>query len=90
MLRPLKARLLATALLVAAGVAPASAATPVNVDESALRYYASQGQKTRVDAEAHRLAQKYPGWRMPDDLYAAKPGRSDEGTALGPLRGGSR
>ncbi len=79
MLRPLKAQLLATALLVAAGAAPASAATSVSVDESALRYYASQGQKTRVDAEARRLSQKYPGWRMPDDLYAAKPGRSDEG-----------
>ncbi len=51
----------------------------LSIDDSALRYYASQGQKTRVDAEARRLALKHPGWRIPDDLYAGKPGRSDEG-----------
>ncbi len=80
MLRSLNARLLATALSLAATAAgPNAFAAAASVDESALRFYASQGQKTRVDAEAHRLAEKNPGWRMPDDLYAAKPGRSDEG-----------
>ncbi len=79
MLSPLKAPLVAAVVLAGGiGVALAGPAAP-SVDDGALRYFASQGQKVRVEAEAHRLAQKHPGWRMPDDLYAAKPGRSDEG-----------
>lgn len=53
------------------------AADPVvRVDESALRYYASQHATARVDAEIRRLRALYPGWEPPADLY--RPGASDE------------
>ena len=39
------------------------------VDESALRYYASQHATARVDAEIRRLRTLYPGWEPPADLY---------------------
>ncbi len=39
------------------------------VDESALRYYASQHATTRVEAEIRRLRALYPGWEPPADLY---------------------
>ncbi len=57
----------------------AAAAEPVQrVDESALRYYASLGQKDRVAAETQRLQKIDPSWHQPDDLFATKPGRPDE------------
>ncbi len=49
-----------------------------HVDEAALRYYASLGQKSRVDAEARRLAKLDPSWRVPADLWASRGGRADE------------
>lgn len=49
------------------------------LDESALRYYASIGQKERVAAEARRLSHIDPTWHIPDDLYTTRPGRADEG-----------
>ncbi|MCE1237435.1 MAG: hypothetical protein LWW93_13890 [Hyphomicrobiales bacterium] len=57
-------------------VAPAAPAAEVRVDESALRYYASQRATTRVEAEIRRLRALYPGWEPPADLY--RPGASDE------------
>jgi hypothetical protein len=39
------------------------------VDESALRYYASQHATARVEAEIRRLRALYPGWEPPADLY---------------------
>ena len=53
--------------------APAPApATPPNglpqVDESALRYFASQGDTRRVNAEIARLRALYPNWNPPSDL----------------------
>lgn len=48
--------------------APASA--PVTVDESALRYFASQGDKTRLEAEIARLKALYPNWTPPADPLA--------------------
>ena len=39
------------------------------VDESALRYYAAQKNKKRVDAETRRLKALYPSWNVPTDLY---------------------
>ncbi|WP_243369535.1 tetratricopeptide repeat protein [Microvirga solisilvae] len=50
-----------------------SSATPPNgqqpqVDESALRYFASQGDTRRVNAEIARLRALYPNWTPPSDL----------------------
>jgi tetratricopeptide (TPR) repeat protein len=49
------------------------------VDESALRYYASLRQTERVEAETRRLQRLYPGWKPPGDLYrTVEPGGADE------------
>ena len=45
-------------------VAPAQA----QVDESALRYFAAQGDTRRLDAEIARLRALYPNWSPPTDL----------------------
>ncbi|WP_052003365.1 tetratricopeptide repeat protein [Microvirga sp. BSC39] len=50
-----------------------SESPPVNgsqpqVDESALRYFASQGDTRRVNAEIARLRALYPNWTPPSDL----------------------
>ncbi|MBM6583168.1 tetratricopeptide repeat protein [Microvirga sp. BT689] len=52
---------------------PPSEAPPANgsqpqVDESALRYFASQGDTRRVNAEIARLRALYPNWTPPSDL----------------------
>lgn len=70
---------LAFAALAQSGVAPprqtpdAAPATPATsprpqVDESALRYFASQGDTRRVDAEIARLRALYPDWTPPSNL----------------------
>ncbi|SCY55886.1 tetratricopeptide repeat protein [Microvirga guangxiensis] len=46
---------------------PPSANQP-QVDESALRYFASQGDTRRVNAEIARLRALYPNWTPPSDL----------------------
>jgi len=46
---------------------PANGAQP-QVDESALRYFASQGDTRRVNAEIARLRALYPNWTPPSDL----------------------
>jgi hypothetical protein len=48
------------------------------VDESALRYYAAQGQTQRVEAEARRLSELNPGWSMPEDIWSARLPMGDE------------
>ena len=48
------------------------------VDESALRYYAAQGQTQRVEAEARRLSDLNPGWSMPEDIWSARLPMGDE------------
>ncbi|WP_114187339.1 hypothetical protein [Microvirga aerophila] len=45
-----------------------SPASGPQVDESALRYFASQGDTRRVDAEIARLRALYPNWTPPTDL----------------------
>ena len=57
------------------GQAPATAPTTPpapgglpQVDESALRYFASQGDTRRVNAEIARLRALYPNWNPPSDL----------------------
>lgn len=49
-----------------------------SVDETALRFYASQGQAKRVEAEGRRLSALHPGWSMPDDIWTTRPGQADE------------
>ena len=44
------------------------------VDEGALRYYAQQGQKDRVEAEIHHLQSAHPGYVPPADLYKPQTG----------------
>lgn len=39
------------------------------VDETALRYFASQGDTRRLEAEIARLRALYPDWSPPDDLF---------------------
>lgn len=71
------ALILVVALLV---VAPAVAGTidAAKPDETALRYYAGQHQRTRVEAEAERLRRRYPGWQPPADIWTARVGGEDE------------
>ncbi len=45
-----------------------SFANQPQVDESALRYFASQGDSRRVNAEIARLRALYPNWTPPSDL----------------------
>ncbi|MTH99564.1 tetratricopeptide repeat protein [Roseibium sp. RKSG952] len=39
------------------------------VDETALRYYARNGEIARVSAEIRRLQSLYPEWEPPEDIY---------------------
>lgn len=58
--------------------APAQAAGNVpKVDESALRYFASRGDKARLQAEISRLQTLYPNWTPPADPLAI-PQNSDK------------
>ncbi|HZH10758.1 MAG TPA: tetratricopeptide repeat protein [Microvirga sp.] len=63
-----------------------SSATPTNqqpqVDESALRYFASQGDTRRVNAEIARLRALYPNWTPPSDLSQLSSGTA---VAVDPL-----
>lgn len=52
------------------GPLPPPPAPPVQVDESALRYYAAQNDAARIAAEIRRLQTENPGWTPPVDLYA--------------------
>ncbi|WP_019906627.1 hypothetical protein [Methylobacterium sp. 77] len=58
--------------------APGSSAAAGMVDESALRYYASQKQTVRMKAEAARLKHLYPGWTEPTDLDTLQPSPPEE------------
>jgi cellulose synthase operon protein C len=71
----------AASLLAPAG-SPAVASPAINsepVDETALRYYASLKQTSRVEAETRRLSRLNPDWRPPADLWTSRPGNADEG-----------
>jgi len=48
-----------------------SSETPV-VDESALRYFAREGDLERLEAEVRRLKTLYPTWNPPEDLFDPK------------------
>ena len=51
---------------------------PAAIDESALRYYASLKQTTRVEAETRRLKRIDPQWQPPADLWSTRPGSANE------------
>lgn len=51
---------------------PAAPAAPA-VDETALRYFARQGDERRLNAEIARLKALYPDWSPPDNLNSAAP-----------------
>jgi thioredoxin-like negative regulator of GroEL len=51
------------------GPAPAPAAATPQVDESALRYFARNGDQRRLDAEMARLRALYPTWQPPKNLF---------------------
>lgn len=54
--------------------APQPAATAVpQVDESALRYFATQGDTARLNAEIARLKSLYPNWVPPENPLAVPP-----------------
>ena len=55
--------------------------TEAKIDESALRYYAAQKNKKRVDAEIRRLKSLYANWNVPNDLYG-KAGTGNDEQAL--------
>ncbi|MFH6786174.1 MULTISPECIES: hypothetical protein [Methylobacterium] len=59
-------------------VDPETSRTPGMVDESALRYYASQKQTARMKAEIARLKRLYPGWTEPPDLDSLQPSPPEE------------
>lgn len=67
---------LSAATLVALTLAAAAQQRPA--DETALRFYAAQGQVKRVEKEAQRLALQHPGWTIPEDIWTARPGQADE------------
>ena len=48
------------------------------VDETALRYYASQRNTQRVDAEIRRLKALHPNWQPPTNVYAPAGTGNDE------------
>lgn len=51
-----------------ARVVPFVVAQATAVDETALRYFARQGDQERVDAEIARLRALYPDWEPPENL----------------------
>ncbi len=73
-LMSLRASLLAFVL----GCGSVSCAQAQEIDETALRYYAAQGQTLRVEAEARRLSGLFPGWSMPEDIWSARLPMGDE------------
>ena len=60
-------------------VATTAVAAGSAIDETALRYYASLKQTTRVEAETRRLKRLDPKWQPPVDLWATRPAGADEG-----------
>jgi len=75
-MRPLSRSLLTAVVLMTVVLFPSvqsmgKTRTGFPVDESALRYYASQNNRERVDAEIRRLKTLHPGWNPPQNLYKA-------------------
>jgi tetratricopeptide (TPR) repeat protein len=60
------------------------------VDESALRYFASRGDKARLEAEISRLRALYPSWTPPTDPLAVPQNRDQQLEAMWQLYSESR
>lgn len=58
-----------------AQAATTTAPTATEVDDRALRFYASRNETARVAAEIRRLRALHPDWTPPQDLF--EPGRDD-------------
>lgn len=71
-----------TALSSAPVFAQTAPATEPVVDESALRYFARQGDQRRLEAEIARLSAIYPGWEPPADPLAEETGIDEQLQAL--------
>lgn len=70
---------LAAPAFAAGDAAPPAPRPRHDVDESALRFYAQQNDRPRVEAESRRLKALYPDWSVPDDLYEQRAqGTADE------------
>jgi tetratricopeptide (TPR) repeat protein len=72
---------------------PAQAAAPTlgtTVDETALRYYASQRDTARVAAEIRRIRLRHPDWVPPVDLFDKAPKSSVDLTEVWALFGAGR
>ncbi|PZM14682.1 tetratricopeptide repeat protein [Rhizobium tubonense] len=85
----------ATAPAVAQAAPPAApAAAPAQpqpaVDESALRYFASRGDKARLQVEISRLRALYPSWTPPADPLAVPPNQDTKLEAMWQLYSESR
>lgn len=65
-------------------IAPAT--EPV-IDESAIRYFARQGDERRLQAEIARLSALYPGWTPPADPLAIDSGFDEQLQAMWDLYG---
>ena len=63
--------------ITAAAATPAASSAP-QVDDSALRYYASTKDLQRLGAEMRRLKQLYPEWQPPKDLFTGEASVSEE------------
>jgi cellulose synthase operon protein C len=57
----------------AAETGPPNAPTNAPIDETALRYFARQGDTRRLDAEIARLRSLYPDWTPPQDPLKPAP-----------------
>jgi cellulose synthase operon protein C len=59
---------------------PRAAARPAEpkVDDSALRFFASQGDRARVAAEIRRIRSLHPNWQPPEDLFSGSQDREVE------------
>jgi tetratricopeptide (TPR) repeat protein len=62
----------------AADVNGASAGPNDGIDLSALRYFASQNDLSRVAAEIRLIRSKHPDWQPPDDLFGGSQGSALE------------
>ena len=60
---------------------PQEPATPA-VDESALRYFAQQGDLQRLQAEISRLRSLYPNWTPPANPLAVEDGEDEQLNAM--------
>lgn len=69
-----------------ASAVTAPAALPA-IDESALRYFARQGDERRLQAEIARLSALYPGWTPPADPLALDSGFDEQLQAIWNLYG---